>query len=371
MRSRSNAWLSSLTAVVLPAVFPVLVAAETALVVPTHPREPVVLHGFDVPVERTPDDATDPGWAHWLGAYVDGGTAVPAMLGRWTRDADTLRFEPRLPFLPGQAYRVSAQGTGERIDSRFELPAQSAPSPGVEAIYPSAQVLPANVLRFYIYFSREMRRGDLFRGVQLQTASGVPVPDAFVETIPELWDPGGRRATVLVHPGRVKRGIAFGERAGPSLEPDRAYRLVIGDPLRSREGGVLPWTEVKTFSVAEADTVPPDPSTWRLVAPAAATRDPLTLEFPEPLDHAMLGRCLQVLHATGETVPGNLTVGPGERIAWFTPAADWIPGRYALEVLPALEDPSGNRLDMRFDRRTTPSREERDVRSVPFEIAAR
>lgn len=42
-----------------------------------------------------------------------------------------------------------------------------------------------------------------------------------------LWDPEGRRLTLFLHPGRIKRGVAMHEALGLALRPGRRYRLVV------------------------------------------------------------------------------------------------------------------------------------------------
>jgi hypothetical protein len=50
-----------------------------------------------------------------------------------------------------------------------------------------------------------MSRGEAYRRVHLLDATGRPINLAFLEIEQELWDPEGRRLTLLFDPGRVKR----------------------------------------------------------------------------------------------------------------------------------------------------------------------
>ena len=95
----------------------------------------------------------------------------------------------------------------------------------------------------------------------------------------------------------------------------------------------------------------PDPEDWVIVAPQAPGA-PVTLGFPEPLDHALLGRFISVRHAGGEEVLGQVKV-PADGSGWsFSPALPWEAGRYALVVNPALEDLAGNTLGHLFEEKT-------------------
>ena len=62
------------------------------------------------------------------------------------------------------------------------------------------------------------------------------------------------------------------------------------------------------------------PARWRVMPPAARTRDPLVVTFPEPLDHGLLARALGVTvealaFASGHAVPWL--------IAYATVAMNW------------------------------------------------
>jgi hypothetical protein len=69
----------------------------------------------------------------------------------------------------------------------------------------------------------------------------------------------------------------------------------------------------------------------------------------KPLDHALLGRLLWVVDATGEPVGGTLSVGGGERVVTFTPAQPWKRGPYKLIINDELEDVCGNRVGEPFE----------------------
>ncbi len=49
----------------------------------------------------------------------------------------------------------------------------------VTEVYPSAAVLPENLLRFYIQFSAPMSRGEAYRRIKLLDAGGKPVDGRF------------------------------------------------------------------------------------------------------------------------------------------------------------------------------------------------
>ena len=74
----------------------------------------------------------------------------------------------------------------------------------VDGVYPSSDVLPENLLRFYVHFSAPMQRGGVQGHIFLLDAEGQEVKGAFLNLATELWDSAMQRLTILLHPGRIK-----------------------------------------------------------------------------------------------------------------------------------------------------------------------
>src|SRR5262249_14755656 len=105
----------------------------------------------------------------------------------------------------------------------------------------------------------------------------------------------------------------------------------------------------KSFRTTVAVESPVEPADWTVTAPAAGTRDPLTVTFPRPLDHALLQRVLHVLEKSGRDVEGEISVGDHELRWQFTPRQPWAAGSYNLEVEQILEDLAGNSVGRPFE----------------------
>jgi hypothetical protein len=294
-------------------------------------------------------------WPELFAVYVAGpekGGERPAMLGSYTLRERRLRFEPRYPLEPGLRYRAVYRAPGNAaapIAEEFALPPRppGAP-PTVTAVYPSSSRVPENLLRIYLHFSAPMRRGEAYRHLQLVSASGRPVELPFLEIDEELWDRDGRRLTLLFDPGRIKRGLRPREEVGPILEEGKQYRLLVTQGWRDAEGNPLARDFEKQLVAGPPDEGQPDPGGWRIEVPRAGTREPLHVAFPEPLDHAMLERVLEVIDAGGHRIAGTVRVGTEERAWSFAPADPWRAGEYRLSVDAALEDLAGNNVASRF-----------------------
>ncbi len=275
---------------------------------------------------------------------------MPAIAGVHGLDAEGLQLRPLFPFVPGLRYTARlTSGHGPPLLYSFETPPLDGPPPQVVAVFPSSDLLPENTLRLYVHFSQPMEARDAQRHVRLLDDAGAEVPLAFVEIEAGLWDPRQTRLTLLFHPGRIKRGVAPGERLGPPLRAGGAYRLIVDAAFRDSAGRALGHDFEHRFRVASADRESPRPAGLRVHAPAAEGA-PLVVDLPEPLDEALLHRWLWVEDAAGRDVAGALAIGEGEQRWTFLPRDGWAPGAYALLVHPALEDRAGNRFDRVFDR---------------------
>jgi hypothetical protein len=255
-------------------------------------------------------------------------------------------FTPRFPLRPGLEYVTSCDG----VERRFAIPAPPAGPPvRVVEVLPSADRLPENLLRFFVYFSAPMSRGDIYRHVRLLGPDGRPVDLPFLELPQELWNRDGTRVTLLFDPGRIKTGLKPREDSGPALEAGKSYTLVVDAAWPDAAGRPLASEFRKTFSVGPPDEIQPDPKSWTIEAPKAGTSEPLAVDLREPLNVPMLERCLTVLDASRRPVPGLVATDRGETRWRFRPSSPWKAGAYALSVDVGLEDRAGNTVARPFE----------------------
>ena len=296
---------------------------------------------------------------------------LPAVAGVYRLQGDVLWFEPRFPLAPGVRYRAVFRGAaGAAVEREIAVPAPAAsPTTTVEAMYPSAAVIPDNLLRFYIVFSASMSRGQVWRHLRLLDEEGKEVKHAFLELDEELWDRSFRRLTVLIDPGRIKRGLLPLAEVGPALLPEKGYTLEVGAGWEDAAGKTLAAPFRKRFRTAFADREPPDPASWKLSAPPAGTRQALAADLGEPLDHGLLHSALWVEGPDGKEVEGEISVLNDEARWSFTPAAPWRDAEHRLAVRTTLEDLAGNGVGRPFDvdvLEPVRRRIETDVVRLPF-----
>jgi len=303
--------------------------------------------------------ATPPvgGWTSVFNVYA--GTAdVPAMLGTYGIEGGTLVFRPRYPLAAGVKYRAVFRQPGQRpstslragtvIERIFDGPTRlPAAATRVERVYPSADVLPSNTLRLYIYFSAPMSRGEVATRLHILDSTGKELKDVLLPG-QELWDPNNQRLTMTFDPGRIKRGLESNSKMGPPIAEGRRYTLVIDREWPDGRGLPLAADSRKEFVGGPPVRGPADPKHWRVTPPSAGTSAPLVVEFGRSMNYPLLQRMLEVAGPSGR-VAGAIAVDRNETVWRFTPRVPWPAGAYRLLVDADLEDVSGNRIDQPFD----------------------
>ncbi|MCF7765593.1 MAG: hypothetical protein K9N62_18130 [Verrucomicrobia bacterium] len=290
---------------------------------------------------------------------------LPPISGRYLLESNTLRLTPTFPIEKGIRYLARFQpgklpptlsgagktdSSGEAITRTFLIPApQPVATASVLRVSPTADVLPENQLKFYLYFSAPMSRGQGYEHIHLTTTNGTPVDLPFLEIDEELWNRDGTRLTLFFDPGRIKRGLLPREQVGPSLHAGERYTLLIERHWKDASGNPLIRDFQKTFQVSEPDYTSPDPKAWTISPPGAGTRHPLLLRFEEALDRALINRLIWITDSTGQEVSGTIEIPDGETSWRFLPNHDWTAGTYQLHAGTVIEDLAGNSIARPFE----------------------
>jgi hypothetical protein len=298
---------------------------------------------------------------------------VPEMLGTLRVDKSVLVFTPRYPLQPGVRYRASLNDpNGPPIVRIFNIPKPDVvPTTIVENVYPSANVLPENQLKFYIHFSAPMSRGEVYNRTHLLDENGTRIVLPFLELPEELWDREYRRLTLLFDPGRIKRGLLPNEEVGSPLIAGKKYTLVIDSEWMDATGKSLKTGFTKVFTVKGPDRKVIDLKTWQVGIPRSGTTETLSVDFPEPLDHALLERHLEVIDSNGNIVQGSIRIDREETHWSLKPEAAWKIGNYSLRIGTILADLAGNMIDRLFDVDIFDKVDEqtiRETRLIPFTV---
>jgi hypothetical protein len=263
--------------------------------------------------------------------------------------ADEVRFAPRFPLVPGATYSLLLDGL--EVSSATLPPRAASEQTYVVAVYPSAPQVPGNLLKIYVRFSAPMSEGHALEAVQVRAAGSCQLLDGvFLPMEPELWDRGRTRLTLLLDPGRIKRGLAPNLEMGYPLEEGVRIVLSVDRRFRDADGIRLQEGIQRGYEVGAAVRRHVKPADWRIETPRSYSMQPLRVVFDRPLDRALLEHSLAVLDASGAPLSGESAITDGE-LSWsFHPHTAWRSERYTLGVDSRLEDLAGNSLVRVFDR---------------------
>ena len=285
----------------------------------------------------------------WLG---DANVNIdPAMLGATSIVGDEVVFTPRFPISAGTKYNVQVSTNSALKPDNFliEIPKKKTTSTQIEQIYPSSDVLPENTLKFYVHFSAPMRKGNVYRYLQIREVDGKPVELPFLEIEQEFWSRDSKRLTLLLDPGRIKRGLKPREEMGPIFVQGKTYELVVDGDWPDGNSQPLGKDFIKRFRVAAEDHQRPDPTRWKTKIPSKDTKQPFIISFSESLDHSMLQTAITILDSQSKPIAGRIEISKNESQWSITPESTWKTGSYTIEINSQLEDNAGNSIEKQFD----------------------
>ncbi len=206
----------------------------------------------------------------------------------------------------------------------------------VTEIYPTADILPENLLRFYIYFSKPMQPTKALSSIHLIDENGTKMEGVFLDSKFNLWSPDGIRLTVLFDPGRVKIGLLAHKAMGRALSAGKDYTLVLDTELNDADGCPMSSPYQKKFHAIKADFQKPDIEQWHLEIPESHTKNALTVTLNGAHDHVSLAYRLRVKDSNGNIVKGRIDLANNEQKWLFVPNQIWQGEDYTLVIDPTL-----------------------------------
>ncbi len=239
----------------------------------------------------------------------------------------------------------------------FEIEREATEVPlTVTEIYPSVRHVPANILKWYIKFSKPVNPVKIYEHIQFRDGDGNPIDRSILHLGTPLLSADGTLLTIWIEPGRQKRLLGPNEHLGSVFEQDHEYALHISNTLKDAKGLPIETAINHSFATTEPDRVKPSTALWRIGSIRANTIEPLMIVCNEQMDYGSLLDAVSV-HYKGTTLEGQFNYNSELNEISFTPKHKWRKGTYSIKVGYQLEDLAGNNLVYLFDR---PLAEEQD-----------
>jgi hypothetical protein len=275
----------------------------------------------------------------------------------------SVSFTPRFPFASSVRYVAEVQleeltknynevylekKDAQPLRLEFSPIIVTGPTPEVVRIYPSLDVLPENILKFHIVFNTSMTRGDIMNRVKLLDDQGNLINKAFLQVDQEFWDHDMKIATILLDPGRIKRGLRPNREMGLAFTAGHKYKLIIDGEWKTSDGHVLKKSYVKEFASRGADRKKPHLNEWKINPPRSANNN-LNITLEHAYDWVLLSDGIRIIDSKGHAVKGSIITGENEFALSFEPEAPWKDEEYTVLINPLLEDLAGNNFERLFD----------------------
>lgn len=272
---------------------------------------------------------------------------VPPIVGEWKREGNLLYFCPLIPFTKSLTYQARYP---ELPYFTFKpITKKDYQRTTITNIFPSVTELPENTLKLYLQFSAPMSEENGYAYINLTDDQGQTIEASFLDLKPLLWNEDHTRLTLWFDPGRVKRDLIKNKKMGAPLKEGQNYTLRISKNWKDANGYSLANDFVKKITVIQADRISPTTKHWQSIAPKANTKEPVIINFGEPLDHALASKSLTVYTKKGKRVPGIITLQNKDQTWVFTPSDKWQINPYRIQIKAALEDLAGNNFNRLFD----------------------
>ena len=163
------------------------------------------------------------------------------------------------------------------------------------------------------------------------------------------WANDGKHLVLMVHPGRIKRGIDYMQQLGPLFEEGKKYTLIIPQSLKDKYGRPLGQEYKKTFTVSAPDRDIPVYKQSTFVAPQKNTKDTITLNFTEAIDYGTAYLGIGFFADDSKKVEGVVIPTNSDSQWGFVPTQKWQDKKYTITLNDYLADLASNHLTRKFE----------------------
>lgn len=289
-----------------------------------------------------------------------------AVTCNYNLQGDTLKLIPVLPLGNQLAFEVKVFTNNDTLKKRFTTPLYNTQQqkPAISGIYPLAPSIPTNILMFHITFATPMTEDELvFKDILILDDKGKEKQRVWREKA--SWTSDGKHLVLMVHPGRIKKGIKYMDDYGVLFEVGKKYTIVIPEHIKDSYGKPLGKEYRKTYTITAMDTIIPVYNSKNIVT-KANTNNSISLKFSEPIDYGTAQLGIEIENGKNKKIEGKLE--PNSDKAWtFTPTQNWQQGSYTIKLNDYVADLASNHLTRKFEMKHLDSMINREGLKFKFE----
>ncbi len=213
----------------------------------------------------------------------------------------------------------------------------------ITEIFPLSDSIPRNILYFHMRFNNSMQPDKLaFERVGIYDDNGNKFERLWRER--SYWLDDNKLLVIMVHPGRVKRGIDL----EIPYEDGKDYEFRVSGEFMDVYGHPVKQSLTKKFHVIEEDYEIPIIDYDNFEVPEVGTENGLRITFKDPMDHASIVEGVWIKDSEGTQVDGRFLYQSDSDFS-FIPDSKWKAGRYELIFDKIVSDLAANRLNRPFE----------------------
>lgn len=253
----------------------------------------------------------------------ENGITKTTLSGKYQLKNNVLSFTPQQRLGENLEFEIRYYLNNDTIKRNFFTPSSPKPNiplPEVEKIFPISDEIPANILNFYIRFDQQMQDDiQAFQNVKIVDARGKE--KELVWRHKSHWLDNNKVLVLMIHPGRVKRGIDYKkEELGDLFTVGETYTLVVTPEIKNRFLQPLLKTYSKTFTIISYDRKIPKICFDKFQLPKVNTINSLTLVFSEGMDYTSIHEEVTLFDSESkEKISGSIIYTSHDSIFKFSP----------------------------------------------------
>lgn len=267
------------------------------------------------------------------------------LFGTYTIRGNRLVFEPIYALQMESSFKVIYHHTNGTSSKVFSTPRrkQIGQFCHVLQIYPQSYEIPQNTCFFHVQFDQPMQNFKPNEVIKMLDQKGNRIDQLW--RVQAYWLNNKTSLVLMVHPGRLKRGIDW---EIPFKEGEE-YTLLIDTNLKSSYNCPLKNRIKKTFKITPPDRQSPSILFDKLTPPTIASKAPLSLLFSEKMDYGSIIDGVKVINTqTQKIVHGNFRVVSDQNFK-FIPNKAWENAPYKVVFEKMVCDLANNRINRVFE----------------------
>jgi len=337
-------FLIQMKALILTLLCPLGVWAQDIQIDNSDPFQPVI-HIENIYDGKLQTDSLDQVFKDQLTfTQIIGGKPAPvAVSGKYENIDGDLTFKPLTALGAGLEFEIRYKSETQKYQTPKPLNAD-APLTYVESVFPASVEIPRNILFFHVQFSNTMLHDiNGYENVRILDPSGKEIPTVWRQR--SYWLEDQKILVLMVHPGKVKRGIDM----EIPFQIGKTYTLEVLPEMQDVYGRAMAKPYTHQFTIIAEDYEMPKVLFDLIKLPKANSRKTLIIPFSEGMDHSSIVDGVKIYTSEGEQVKGMFTWNETDQTFGFVPDEKWVSGEYQIVFEKKVCDFANNRLNRPFE----------------------